>query len=125
MAGLTLDTGALIALERGDRRAWGLLRLNDEREGTLSIPAGCLAQFWRRNHPRVARLLGAAVVDPLDHPAALSVGRLLASSGTADPIDASVVLVAAARRQAVLTSDPSDIERIAEAGGFNLRVLRV
>jgi len=41
-------------------------------------------------------------------------GALLASSGTADAIDATVVLLAAPGDR-VLTSDPADLTRLAEA----------
>ena len=125
MAGLTLDTGALIALERNDRRAWGFSRIATERGQPVCVPAGCLAQFWRSNHPRVARVLAGATVDALTHRNALEVGRLLARTGTVDVVDASVALGAVARDQAVVTSDPDDFERIASAAGLGLRVLRV
>ena len=57
--GLTLDTGALLALERGDSRIRALLRRTLETGLPLSVPAGAVAQAWRGGprQARVARLL--------------------------------------------------------------------
>ena len=57
--GLTLDTGALLALERGSPRVRALLRRALEAGLPLSVPAGVVAQAWRGGprQARVARLL--------------------------------------------------------------------
>ena len=57
--GLSLDTGALLALERGDSRVRALLRRASETGLPLSVPAGVVAQAWRGGprQARVARLL--------------------------------------------------------------------
>lgn len=47
IGGLILDTGALIAIERGEQRIRALLRLVLEQGLALSLPAGALAQAWR------------------------------------------------------------------------------
>ena len=52
-------------------------------------------------------------VVPLNRADASAVGMLLAESGTADIVDAHVVVCARRARQAVLTSDVEDIHRIA------------
>jgi hypothetical protein len=44
MAGITYDTGVLIAAERGDRRVWALHRRSLERGMMPTVPAGS----WRR-----------------------------------------------------------------------------
>ena len=68
--GLTLDTGALLALERGDSRVRALLRRALETGLPLSVPAGVVAQAWRGGprQARVARLLAdpSVHVAPLD-----------------------------------------------------------
>jgi len=46
MAGITYDTGVLIAAERGDRRVWALRRRSLERGMVPTVPAGVLAQSW-------------------------------------------------------------------------------
>jgi len=47
VAGLTLDAGALIAYERGDRRIRRLLKIAFGRGVTPTIPAVVLAEVWR------------------------------------------------------------------------------
>jgi hypothetical protein len=50
---------------------------------------------------------------PLNGPDATAVGRLLARTGTADIVDAHVVVCAHRAGQAVVTSDAADLSRIA------------
>lgn len=114
--GLTLDSGALIAFERGDRQVVALLARCLAHEGSLVVPAGVVAQVWRdgRRQARVARLLGASQVEvePLDDERARQAGQLCGVRGTTDVIDASVVLCAKRRAHSVLTSDPDDLSRL-------------
>lgn len=114
--GLTLDSGALIAFERGDRQVVALLARCLAHEGSLVVPAGVVAQAWRdgRRQARVARLLGASQVEvePLDDERARQAGQLCGVRGTTDVIDASVVLCAKRRAHSVLTSDPDDPSRL-------------
>ncbi len=117
MKGLTLDTGALIALERGDERARALLQWAiAEPDATLNIPAGVLAQALRdhRRQTRLARLLkhDRTNVVPLDAPTARVVGLLLGVRRCRDVIDASVVVCARRYRQGVVTSDPDDLHKL-------------
>jgi predicted nucleic acid-binding protein len=113
MAGLILDAGALIGLERNDRRVIALLARLSERGDQVTIPAGALAQAIR--HPerqvRLARLVRqpSTTVVPLDRADATSVGRLLAGSGTSDVVDAHVVVCARRAGHAVVTSDADDL----------------
>lgn len=113
MAGLTLDTGALIALERGDTRLQALLDEAHTCAADLVVPAGVVAQAWRdgTRQARLARFLRLpmVVVVALDEPEARTVGALCGRTSTADVVDASVVICARARRQAVLSSDPHDL----------------
>ena len=101
MKGMTLDAGALIAFERGDRRVVALVIQTRAERATLSIPAGVIGQVWRdgRKQARLARLLGSDSVEivPLDDERARSAGQLCGRAGTADVIDASVALCARAR----------------------------
>ncbi len=116
MSGLTLDAGALIAFERGDRRMLALVIRARERGDTLAIPAGVVGQVWRdgRRQARLARLLASDVVEieSLDDPRARAAGQLCGVAKTHDVIDASVVLCARARRHAVVSSDPKDLTRL-------------
>jgi hypothetical protein len=56
--GLTLDAGALIALERGDRRLLALLGEALRRGLFFRVPAGVVGQVWRdgRKQATLARL---------------------------------------------------------------------
>src|SRR5215217_5902705 len=125
MRGVTLDAGALIALERDDRRVLVLLARARETGAQVTIPATALAQVVRApaRQVRLARVVRqpTTVVVPLGRVDATSVGRLLAASGTADIVDAHVVICARRAVQHVATSDPEDL-RLLDPG---LRVVPV
>lgn len=116
MSGLTLDAGALIAAERGDRAVIVLLARAREARLQLAIPAGALGQAWRdaRRQALLARLVAASdvVIVPLDARTAREAGQLCGTTGTRDVIDASVVLCARARGHAIATSDAGDLRRL-------------
>jgi hypothetical protein len=109
---LVLDAGALIAIERADRRIIRLLEL----AGDIHVPAGALAQAWR-NPARQVRLVRVVSstdlrVHALDEATAKAAGQLCAATGTADVVDASVVLLTRAVGGVVVTSDPDDLQRL-------------
>lgn len=116
MIGITLDTGALIALEAGGPRMRTLVRDAVVSGVRLAVPVGVLAQAWRSSarQARIARLLHASVTEivPLDRRSALAVGRLCRQTGASDVVDVSVVLCARLRGHAVVTSDPDDLAAI-------------
>lgn len=116
MSGITLDAGALIALERNDRRIVTALRLAVEKGLAITIPAGVVGQVWRdgARQVRLARLLAAreVTVEPLDDVRARSAGQLCGSTGTKDVIDAAVVLSARSRGDRIFTSDIDDLRRL-------------
>jgi hypothetical protein len=111
-AGLTLDSGALIAAEKGDRRFWALWKEALDRGAVVTVPAAVVAQVWRGNSAVIARVLLGCEVEALSEEHAKRIGRRLAVSRTTDVVDASVVVGAAARRDAVVTSDRRDIDRL-------------
>ena len=115
-AGVTLDTGGLIALDRDDRRVIVLLARAAEAGARVTVPASALARAVRRpeRQVRLARLIRQPRTDvmPLDRVDATNVGRLLAESGTADITDAHVVICARRAGQQVVTSDPDDLRRL-------------
>ncbi len=117
MSGLTLDAGALIALERGDRGMVLLVRRARDAKATLALPAGALGQAWRdgRRQVLLARLVSstdAVEIVPLDARTARDAGQLCGVTRTSDVIDASVVLCARARGHAIATSDARDLQRL-------------
>lgn len=115
-AGVTLDAGALIGLDRGDRRVIALLVRAQETAARVTVPATALAQAVRdpARQARLARLVRQPTTDviALDRTDATGVGRLLAASGTTDIADAHVVLCARRTGQAVVTSDPQDLHAL-------------
>jgi thiazole synthase ThiGH ThiG subunit len=113
---VVLDAGALIGLERGDRRMTALAMVIVRNEVPAFVPAGVIAQIWRgssRQHP-ISRLLatGAIRVDCMDDATARAVGIMLGASGTSDVVDGHVVLLARRARATVYTSDSGDLARI-------------
>ncbi len=113
MAGVTFDAGGLIALDRNDRRVIVLLARAIETNSRVTIPSSALAQAIRRpdRQARLSRLIRQPSSDlvALDRVDAVNVGRLLGASGTADVVDAHVVVCARRSGQHVVTSDPSDL----------------
>lgn len=123
MAAIVFDSGALIALERGDRSV-GALLASAAQEGIDAVTSsGCVAQVWRNpaRQSRLARGLEGFVEHPLDATRARQSGMLLASTDTRDVVDAAVVVLAN-DGDTILTSDPHDIERLLEGAGRQARV---
>lgn len=113
MSGLTYDTGALIAAERDNRLMWALHRAALARGVKVTVPAGALGEAWRGGpQARLSMLLKGCVVEALTEPQARAVGVLIGRSGVADAVDAAVAEGALRRRDAVVTSNRSDIERL-------------
>lgn len=110
-----LDTGALIALERGKERALRFLRLAELGRARLIIPHPVLAEWWRgRSDARDKLLAAARVVAPLE--AAKAAGVALARLRHVDAsitIDAIVMATAALHDAVVITGDPDDFDRLA------------
>ena len=114
MAGITLDSGALIAFDRGDRGVAAYFLRAREAGDRIIIPAPVLAQSWRgARNARIAQVFAFAIVEPMRQRIALGIGELLARSRTSDVVDAMVVLTAARRGDQILTGDVSDLAQLA------------
>jgi hypothetical protein len=115
-ASLTLDTGALIALDRGDGRMIALLQELRKRSGLARVPAGVVGQAWRNGARQalLARFLRSshAEIVALDGALARACGELCSAAGTTDVIDASVVLVARQHADVIVTSDVADMRAL-------------
>jgi predicted nucleic acid-binding protein len=115
-AGITLDTGALIALDRGDKRLIALLNRAWAQRLTFRVPSGVVGQAWRNGRVQVtlARFLriGEVEIIPLDEQLARACGELCCATNTSDIIDASVVILARGRGDHIVTSDPHDLRRL-------------
>jgi predicted nucleic acid-binding protein len=124
MAGVTYDTGALIAAERNDRDLWklhsGFLALEVEP----TVPAPVLAEAWRggARQASLARLLALCTVEPLDATTARRVGILAGAARHDDIVDVAVVEGAVRRGDGVVTSNRAHIEAIATAAGHRLAI---
>jgi hypothetical protein len=109
---VVLDAGALIAIERADRRIVRLLELADQ----VYVPGAVVAQVWRNpaRQVRLVRVLATeeVTIAPLDGAEARAVGQLCGASGTADVVDASVVLLVRRVGGVAVTSDSDDLRRI-------------
>lgn len=114
MAGLTLDAGALIAYERGEEEIRWIITAAFDRGVTPTVPAVVLAEVWRgdRKDARVAWLLKACSVEPLDESRARAAGKLRRSTAGAGAVDACVAVGVRERGDAVATSDPDDMRRL-------------
>lgn len=74
-----------------------------------------MAQVWRGGAGRqapVAMLLHRVEVVPIDVREGMMLGMILGATGTTDPVDAHVVLLARERSWPVLTSDRGDLHTI-------------
>jgi predicted nucleic acid-binding protein len=125
MTGLTYDTGALIAAERGDRALW---RLHDAalRHGVIpTVPAGVLGEAWR-NGPQagLSRLLKGCSIEPLTETQARKIGEMAKTSGLDDTVDLAVAEGALRRGDGVVTSNRDHIEQ-AVGGRDRLRITDV
>jgi predicted nucleic acid-binding protein len=126
--GLVLDAGALIHVEANPKgRVYGACRDALEAGMPALLPTVVLAQVWRASHRQapVAMLRRMCRSVPFNEDVAEAVGRLLALAGTADVVDAAVVVTAISHGGAVLTSDPSDLGKLAEAAGVRVPLITV
>lgn len=113
MAGLTFDTGAVIAFERRERRIMSLLKAAAQDEKAITIPTVVIAEAYRGdNKRRLAELFDVSIVEPLDEHLARTAGEAQANVTGATTIDAIVAASAARRGDHVITSDPVDMLRL-------------
>jgi hypothetical protein len=105
--GVTYDTGALIAADRGERRMWARHRALLVRREVPVVPAPVVAQSWRgTSRPALlARMLAGCVIEALDGRQARSVGILAAHAATTDIVDACVVEGTLRRGDLVISTD--------------------
>ena len=110
IAGLTLDTGALIALERR-RQRMAVVYATAVADGlVVTVPAVVVAEWWRgRSDAREIILRGLRVESTTAEVARLA-GEALAAVPSATAIDAIVMASAARRGDLVYTSDFSDLD---------------
>lgn len=123
---IVYDAGVLVAADRGERRVWADHQARLEAGILPATTSPVVAQVSRsagqaqlRRFLRGCHMVGFATDD------AHRVGSLLAEAGTSDVVDAHVVTVAVSLHAAIVTSDPSDLRRLAEAAPTPVRVLPI
>ena len=117
MSALILDAGALVAVERGNRAMIARLRAAQQHGLDLRSNAMVVAQVWRDRHGRqagLAQMLRAVDVRAVSPDDGRRAGVLLGTTGTSDPVDATVVLLASPGDR-IVTSDPQDLAALTEA----------
>lgn len=127
MAGVTYDTGALVAAERNDREMWALHAGFLAEEVVPTVPAPVLAEAWRGGgrQASLSRLLTMCEIEPMSEDQARRVGVLAGKAAHDDIVDVTVVEGAARRRDAIVTANDAHIRTIAEAAGARLHIEHV
>jgi len=109
-----LDTGALVAAERGKQRVLRFFQQAERGRAQLLVPLPVIAEWWRgRSDDREAILAAAHVVASVE--ATKDAGVTLAKIKDPDAtltIDAVVIAIAAHTGAIVLTGDVADFDRL-------------
>jgi len=122
---ITFDTGALIAIERRDRRVLAFLTDALARGTRITVPTCVVAEWWHGQRGPVARILDAVVVESLNLDLARTVGETLAAVRGSTLVDVVVVASAAQRGDLVLTGDLDDLMKIRDRVFPAVRLRRV
>jgi predicted nucleic acid-binding protein len=123
-AGLTFDSGALIALERRHQRIRRVYATAVHEGQTVTVPAVVIAEWWRGRSDAREIILRGVRIEPTDAGLTKIAGEALASVSGATAIDAIVMASAARRGDIVYTSDFDDLDRL-RACFPDVRVLHV
>ncbi len=116
---LILDSGAVIALSRGERRVRAFLARALEMQTLVEVPVAVVAETLRggpRDAP-VHRVLNSIdAVPPTTEAIGRTAGELLGRARSSATVDALIVAQAVAAGGAqLLTGDPDDLEVLAAA----------
>jgi hypothetical protein len=105
-----LDAGALVAVDRRDRRVGAMLEVARRTREPVRSSAAVIAQVWRAGarQANLAAVLRGVDAVALDEASGRRIGELLARSGTADIVDAHVTLIAGPN-DVIVTGDTADI----------------
>ena len=112
MRGITLDTGALIALERRRQRRREIVERALAKDQCITVPADVVGEWWRGRTDLRDSILESVDVEPLSEALAKIAGEALASIRGATLVDAIVMASAASRGDIVYASDVDDLERL-------------
>jgi hypothetical protein len=109
------DTGALIALERGDQQLRKVHRLATEQDCPMVAITPVIAEWWRRGKREKERtsILRTLVIELPDVHVARLAGEAIGLV-RATVVDALVMAAASIRSDTVYTSDVGDLEQLLE-----------
>src|SRR4051812_47745116 len=125
MSVTVLDTAALIALDRNNRRMWSLMAEFAKAEYDVLVPSTVVAQCWRgrAQQANLARALAQCEIVPFD-PISKEVGHLCGLARTSDIVDAHVALVAATHNaDSLYTGDPDDLSVLLAKCGARVELI--
>lgn len=113
------DAGALIAIDKNDRRMWARYQVAVDEGRDVRVPAVVVGQAWRdsRRQVRLGKFLAGCHVDRVGLETAKAAGVLCGRARTTDVVDATVVVMAATTGAVIWTSDPDDIKALADESG--------
>ena len=108
-----LDTGALIALERGQSTIRKVHRLAIEHGFQLVATTPVIAEWWRagRREKERLKILRSLLLEPPDGHVARLAGAAIGAV-EAGVVDAIVMAAASIRGDTVYTSDIADLQRL-------------
>jgi hypothetical protein len=117
------DAGVLVAADRNDRQTWADHRARLEAGVVPMTTAPVVAQVSRSHRQaQLRRFLRGCETAAFASKEVHEVGVLLARAGTADVVDAHVIVVAGKSMRTVLTADPDDLRQLAAASPVPVRV---
>jgi hypothetical protein len=128
VAGVTYDTGALIAGDRNDRRMWALHVGFIAEEVVPVAAAPVVAEAWRggSRQASLARMLAGCDIEAMSPEQARRVGELAGRADHDDIVDVAVVEGAARRTDdVILTSNETHIRKIIKATRTRIRIENV
>jgi hypothetical protein len=113
---LVLDAGALLAIDRRDRRVGALLRVAQQERIAIRTSPAAVAHVWRHGarQAQLARILAGVAAPPLDLATGKRLGLLLGATDSCDVVDAHIASLAQPGDR-VLTSDPNDLRHLLDA----------
>lgn len=112
MQGITLDSGALIAFQRGKQRMRTIITGARNKSIPVTVPAAVVVEWWRDGFGRREQdILEPLIVEPLTKALAMIAGAALTRIQV-ELVDAIVMASAAQRGDIVYTSDPEDLHAL-------------
>lgn len=123
---VVLDAGALMAIDRNDRRVLGLIRVARREGAVLTTCSPVVGQVWRdgAQQANLARVLPMIDVRDVDLDDSKDGGELLRSTKRNDIVDALLSLLVSQGDQ-LFTSDPKDLNELLGARRVQATVVKV